>query len=476
MLQIVAPRMDSGRWRQRLLLLVLRSIDGRPLAWPATFSMGDWHSEEQIIPRSVLQDLNNGSIREIGRSGPVNARDVAARRSADFQWLNQQDFNNPPRYFFQDVALGQRVSKFPGLRHVGDRNWLLQRVREAEKKKLPLDISSLPRVYNLPAEQHSMPKDALYFLKSPNLHGGHVEVARHSDDAISTFLSKMHKQHGSKVTWVAQDYVKPLLFDGRKFHIRLFVLVTGTHPLKIWILPRWSYFELAYANHSLPVAGAKIDQNQLLKDVTNNPFTERVRPQDIEANPGRYWKPLEDLHELGEGIFAEVIEQMKEAVATTMVLVSPKLQDDAFKLESQRSGFELLGYDVLIDADLRARILEINRSPSMAAHSEQKRARKASLLGDVFCIVGLGCERASLHPARIPDDETDMLSPGAEDLDAIRCLAREEKRAARTGAVQAWPDAQLTAKFWQVIKQPRYESARYFPELRHPQDRAKSEL
>merc|ERR1712217_169627 len=129
------------------------------------------------------------------------------------------------------------------------------------------------------------------------------------------------------------------------------------------------------------------------------------------------------------GIYEEVLEQIKEAVATTLMVVAPELQEHASHIIGQRNGFELLGYDVLIDENRKAHILEINRSPSMTAHSENKRARKASLLGDVFCIVGLGCERASVRPGTILDDEADMLGVGDERLNSQQCLEREAKRA-----------------------------------------------
>merc|ERR1712050_260189 len=93
-----------------------------------------------------------------------------------------------------------------------------------------------------------------------------------------------------------------------------------------------------------------------------------------------------------------------------------------------------------------------------------KRARKASMLGDVFCIGGIGCERASLYPGAIPADEADQLGPGYERLDAVQCLKHEQKRAARTAAVQVWPDEQLGAKFWPVIQHRGYENARQFTE------------
>ena len=51
--------------------------------------------------------------------------------------------------------------------------------------------------------------------------------------------------------------------------------------------------------------------------------------------------------------------------------------------------FELFGFDILIDSDLKPWLLEVNLSPSLATDSPLDLTIKSTLLTDVFNIVGV---------------------------------------------------------------------------------------
>ena len=62
-----------------------------------------------------------------------------------------------------------------------------------------------------------------------------------------------------------------------------------------------------------------------------------------------------------------------------------------------RHCFELYGYDVLIDANLRPWLIEVNASPSLSTTTEPDRVMKSALLRDVFAVV------APQVPASLPE-------------------------------------------------------------------------
>jgi hypothetical protein len=51
--------------------------------------------------------------------------------------------------------------------------------------------------------------------------------------------------------------------------------------------------------------------------------------------------------------------------------------------------FEILGFDVLIDSDLKPWLLEVNLSPSLATDSPLDHTIKSTLLADAFNLVGI---------------------------------------------------------------------------------------
>lgn len=60
------------------------------------------------------------------------------------------------------------------------------------------------------------------------------------------------------------------------------------------------------------------------------------------------------------------------------------------KLNLHRSNcFEVFGYDILIDSELKPWLLEVNLSPSLACESPLDTTIKANLISDTFNMVGV---------------------------------------------------------------------------------------
>jgi len=51
--------------------------------------------------------------------------------------------------------------------------------------------------------------------------------------------------------------------------------------------------------------------------------------------------------------------------------------------------FELFGFDILIDSDLKPWLLEVNLSPSLATESPLDMSIKSTLLADTFSLIGI---------------------------------------------------------------------------------------
>ena len=58
-------------------------------------------------------------------------------------------------------------------------------------------------------------------------------------------------------------------------------------------------------------------------------------------------------------------------------------------LKNRRSCYELFGFDIILDDNLKPWILEVNISPSLHSNSELDVTVKESMLRDLFNILGL---------------------------------------------------------------------------------------
>lgn len=58
--------------------------------------------------------------------------------------------------------------------------------------------------------------------------------------------------------------------------------------------------------------------------------------------------------------------------------------DQTIKDSAKEIGFELLGFDFMIDTDLQVKLIEVNQNPCLSTLSEGQGVLISKLLSDVF--------------------------------------------------------------------------------------------
>ncbi|KAF5837382.1 tubulin-tyrosine ligase/Tubulin polyglutamylase [Dunaliella salina] len=158
----------------------------------------------------------------------------------------------------------------------------------------------------------------------------------------------------------AQRYIAdPLLIQGRKFGLRVWVLVCGCDPMRAYLhvnglvlFATDKYVEDKYDGASGEVA---------LGHVTNY----------AQNTDGLVW----DLHtlerHLGELAFQKLWARITEHTAHVCAAALPAMRADSALLQApSESTFELLGFDFLIDSSLHPWLLEVNGTPSLTVEHE----------------------------------------------------------------------------------------------------------
>jgi len=82
-------------------------------------------------------------------------------------------------------------------------------------------------------------------------------------------------------------------------------------------------------------------------------------------------------------------EEVRNCFSKIQDLVVLTLQGAQKLIMNDKHCFELYGFDVLLDDNLKPWLLEVNGSPSMTANTEQDAQLKCNLLDDVFTILDL---------------------------------------------------------------------------------------
>jgi len=180
--------------------------------------------------------------------------------------------------------------------------------------------------------------------------------------------------------YIVQKYIiDPLLIGGKKFDLRIYALVTSYQHLTIYL------YRTGFARFT------SYRYNTNVEEISNNYMhLTNVAVQKTSENynekTGGKWE-LRSLKQyliskFGLQIVSICFEKIQDIILKSLRSVSKIIIHD-------KHCFELYGYDILIDKDLRPWLIEINASPSLTANTSEDFKLKCRLLDDAFTIVDL---------------------------------------------------------------------------------------
>jgi tubulin polyglutamylase TTLL9 len=180
--------------------------------------------------------------------------------------------------------------------------------------------------------------------------------------------------------YIVQRYISnPLLIGGKKFDLRLYVLVTSYSPLTVYRY-RIGFARFTNTRYSYNVE----DIYNTYMHLTNVAIQKTA--ENYDPSSGGKW----DLRQLkmyllgkfGQERVVQCFARIQDIFITTVLAVQKVMIND-------RHCFELYGFDILIDDTLKPWLIEVNAAPSMTANTPQDFQLKVDLLDDVFTIVDM---------------------------------------------------------------------------------------
>jgi hypothetical protein len=166
---------------------------------------------------------------------------------------------------------------------------------------------------------------------------------------------------------VVQRYIeRPLCLDGYKFDLRIYVLVTSFKPLEAFIYKE-GFARVCMAQYSLQPN----DMGNSLIHLTNSSINQHVDAaadnpiQDNAETMGGSKIPLHGPHGLWQRLEAGGMDiDLIWRNICVCILKSLVVVDE--RMTHQPCCFEVFGYDVLLDENLKPWLIEVNASPSMS--------------------------------------------------------------------------------------------------------------
>ncbi|KAH8053256.1 hypothetical protein JL720_14736 [Aureococcus anophagefferens] len=379
----------------------------------------------------------------------------------------------------------------------------------------------VPEGFNLPAELKAMEgrakleKSGVWIIKPPASSCGRGIRLVSSRDVANGALPKDKKL-------VAQRYLDApfVAINGRKFDLRMYCLVTSLDPLVAYVhaegLVRFSthqytmrnlrcrYVHLTnYSVNKKSRRYVEADDEPVGDDLDDDDDDDDDEPPPSArsggsgaASPGgagatssstrdastafkwplgTLWRWLEE-----NGYEAAACrKRCTELIVKTLIAAESEMTPASYRacgasvrppgapVPGKRPCFELFGFDILLDADLKPWIIEVNISPSLMGNSALDRHIKGRLMADVFHTTGFepyspaearqegrggadksrrndtpdkagakGNQDAWRRSGRPDDIALDKLS--GEDWDLV-CHAEDELGAKTGGFSRAWP-------------------------------------
>ncbi|XP_054131808.1 tubulin polyglutamylase TTLL5 isoform X1 [Melozone crissalis] len=202
---------------------------------------------------------------------------------------------------------------------------------------------------------------------------------------------------------VSRYISNPLLIDDFKFDVRLYVLVTSYDPLVVYLYEE-GLARFATVRYDQASKNIKNQFMHLTNYSVNKKSGDYVSCDDPEVEDyGNKWSMsamLRYLKQEGRDT-AALMASVEDLIIKALVSAELSIASACKSFLSHRgSCFELYGFDVLIDDTLKPWLLEVNLSPSLACDAPLDLKIKASMLSDMFTLVGFVCQDPGQRSSR----------------------------------------------------------------------------
>nr|CCA21141.1 tubulin polyglutamylase putative [Albugo laibachii Nc14] len=180
--------------------------------------------------------------------------------------------------------------------------------------------------------------------------------------------------------YVVQRYVaNPYLVGGKKFDMRLYALVPSFSPLEVYIY-RGGFARFTNTRYSMN----STDISNTFIHLTNVAI--QKTSENYNSQHGGKW----DLHNLKCFMMAKHgVDRVDQLFYEIQCVIIKSLLSVEKIIINDKHCFELYGYDIMIDQNLKPWLLEVNASPSLSANTASDYQLKCGMLYEMLDIIDI---------------------------------------------------------------------------------------
>ncbi|OMJ72396.1 hypothetical protein SteCoe_29189 [Stentor coeruleus] len=283
----------------------------------------------------------------------------------------------------------QKINHFPNMHEIARKNFLAKNLNKL-RKLFPDDFSFYPKTFLYPSELSSLKlynTSKKFYIVKPEA----------SCQGKGIFLTKSLEGFVENERYVIQEYItNPLLIDKLKFDMRIYVLIAGCDPLKVFLhkegLGRFATEPYSppnsknFHNTCMHLTNYAINKNSENFIFNSDPKNDNVgHKRSLTAT-------MSKIQELGFDI-EKIWKDISAIIVKTLCTIQPSLAHvyKACQPDDPYNGmcFEVLGFDIILDETGKPWLLEVNHSPSFNIDSPLDYKIKFQVLQQALVLLNL---------------------------------------------------------------------------------------
>jgi tubulin polyglutamylase TTLL6/13 len=191
-----------------------------------------------------------------------------------------------------------------------------------------------------------------------------------------------------------------LLIESLKFDLRIYVLLYGINPLRVYVYDE-GLARFATVPYEKPDASNHNNMFMHLTIYAINKQSSAYVPNDTPEGRGNSHKrSLTAIYQILEGMghnSEELKKKIDDLILKTLIAGQPEIANvyKACQPEDYENSlcFQILGFDVMIDSECKPWLIEVNHAPSFATESGFDHHLKSKLIENTFRLLNLSPEK-----------------------------------------------------------------------------------
>ena len=273
----------------------------------------------------------------------------------------------------------QKINHFPRSMEMTRKDCLFKNLAKMQALHTSRHYGFFPSTFILPSDSPSL-------ISRMTKHTGEAWIVKPSAGSQGKGITIIRSIGEIPVghNYVASHYIdKPLLVTGRKFDLRIYVAMTSVNPLRLYV-----YREGLVRFAVLPYDNTSLDNQYIhLTNYSVNKTHARYSTAECKWTLTQLKSHLVTHHNIE---FAPLWAKIKDIIIKTVISIENTVNSAVEMYVPHRGNcFELLGFDILLDEQLNAWLLEVNLSPSLRCDAEVDVEVKGQLIADLLTLIGI---------------------------------------------------------------------------------------